>query len=141
MALNFDVSAVADFKTITTHPTDANKWHPVTEALTWHAMIIGVPVITQENAGEFFRRVAIWEHITGPMLSGQRNLDWRITMSDVINHVGLRTNASSLTNAKFAAKVMQELGRQADLRLRSGETSLRHRLAEAIEADQAEASA
>lgn len=141
MALNFDVSAIADFKTITTHPTEPDTWSPITEALVWHAMIIGVPTITQENAGEFFRRVAIWEHITGPMLNGQRNLDWRITMADVVNHLGLRTNASSLSNAKFAAKVAQELGRQADLRLRTGETSLRQRLAEAIEADQAEASA
>ena len=102
MALNFDVSNIADYQNITTSPFNENKWHPVTEYLVFALMGIGVNEIKVGNVDEVFRRVAIHQKLHGPALEYYiPPTTIYVTLQDIKNHIGLRTNVSTLTAAEF----------------------------------------
>jgi hypothetical protein len=67
--------------------------NPVTNALIWHSLNTGIGRITEVNAAEVYARIALVETLYGASL---RNSDGPrpITMDDVLQHVGLTTNAT-----------------------------------------------
>jgi hypothetical protein len=113
MSLDFDVSRMKNFNVLATliepcasQNTEAMKrWHPVTQALTFLTMGIGMNSITEKNWKEFYDRVNTWERTVGPQLwrgdiSKDDPRNW-ITPLEVYMHIGLGTNASSKTDAQF----------------------------------------
>ena len=102
MALNFNVSNVKDFQTITTSPFDENKWHPVTEYLVYGLMSIGMSEINAKNADEVFRRIAINQKLYGPALQyHQPPTLIYLTLQDIKNHIGMNANVRNVTSAEF----------------------------------------
>lgn len=67
--------------------------NPVTNALIWHSLNTGIGRITAENAAEVYARIALVEAIYGPSLISSEG-PRAITREDVLQHVGLYTNAS-----------------------------------------------
>lgn len=118
MALTWNVADIVNHEDVTTaprlRPEDADKWHPVTEALIWHSMICGFNKITRANWEEVYARVRMWEHVAGCMLANDEG-DIPITKVDVERHIGLHTNTSTMSNKDFTAKVMNEVAKQAKL--------------------------
>jgi len=75
---------------------------PITNALIWHTLNVGMGAITPDSAPEFFARVKLVEMLYGASLrdaEGERP----ITMDDVRQHIGLKTNATyqQETRTKF----------------------------------------
>jgi hypothetical protein len=104
MSLNWDTKNVENgsevcFITATEDwPMDGTKkgdrlLNPVTSALIWHSLNTGIGTITAENAAEVYARVSFIEQVYGPSLSTQDGPK-AITIQDVLDHVGLYTNAS-----------------------------------------------
>ncbi|WP_193175250.1 hypothetical protein [Oricola nitratireducens] len=87
-------------------PREGWDWHPVTEALVSHSVVCGFNEITERNALEISRRIATYERNKSPSLA-RRNPDTRkiervyLTFEDVWNHVGLSTNASTISLKEF----------------------------------------
>jgi hypothetical protein len=113
MSLDFSVERMKNFNVLTTIiETTASsggkpnrKWHPVTNALIFGTMPIGMNSITKDNWQEFYNRLNFWERTVGPQLwrgdipqDDPRN---RITPLEVYMHIGLGTNASNKTQAQF----------------------------------------
>jgi hypothetical protein len=71
---------------------------PKTEQLIWLTMSIGIGRITKQNWKKFFNRAYAWQRV--------REHDTIVTAQDVYDHIGLRTNASSLTDARFRTLLM-----------------------------------
>ena len=85
---------------------------PVTNALIWGTMSIGMNSISEVDWKEFYTRCHIIEAIHGNWLvkDGKPRL---ITPQDVYDHIGLSTNASNMTNAKFKASIDERFRQQA----------------------------
>lgn len=104
MALNWDTSGVENFEEVCwliadfDHPTSGISvgdriLNPVTNALIWHALNTGIGTITEANAGEVYARIHLVEKLHGASLwtaDGPKE----ITIEDVLQHIGLYTNAS-----------------------------------------------
>jgi hypothetical protein len=107
MSLDFRVTDIKDYERIT--KDDAGDWRPVTTALVFMTMGVGMPRITEKNADEFYARVSIMEAINGAVLRGPDG-DVFLKREDVRAHIGLGTNAQTWTRPQFIkTKVTREL--------------------------------
>lgn len=80
----------------------------VCDALIWCTIICGFHSITEQNWKEVYLRIHAYEKVAGPFIQKRMNKKtvgrW-ITPEDVYNWIGLSTNASSLSLAKFKQRV------------------------------------
>lgn len=98
------------------------RMNPVTDTLIWMTALIGMHEITEKNYKEFFKRTHFYENIFGAHLKDKDGKPRQITMLDVYTHVGLHTNANSMSNAKFAAHLWKNFAQEEDRRIRFRET-------------------
>lgn len=97
------------------------KMRALTRQLIFHTERIGVPVITKDNAIDFWKRVNAWERTNGCVLYGpdtELKPEGRfITLAEVSDHIGLRTNARRLSETKFYKEILAVIVGQVDDRL------------------------
>lgn len=138
MALNFDVSQIKDFRTVTTHPEDIGKvkqrWHPVTDAILWTTMSVGLGTITSSNIDEWIYRLTLLQKISGAELTLGPNTKVFITKEDIEMHIGLATNVTSLSRSKWLKHHLSEESVLKDSPSVAQGKSARDILQEAIEA-------
>lgn len=112
MSLDFSVENMKNYNVLTTLVENVasqggltRSWHPVTKALTFATMAVGISRITEDNWKDFYNRLNMWERCAGPMLTRGDNPfhspDNFLTPLEVYMHIGLGTNASSKTQAQF----------------------------------------
>lgn len=94
MALTFDLTTVPES---VWKNAEGNR-SAVSEALIFLTMSVGIGEITEKTAPEFYARVVAVERVYGAMVSTHDSdtgvsADRNITITDVLNHVGLKTNA------------------------------------------------
>lgn len=110
MSLDWDVREVAEeFKT-------DDEW-PVTEALIWSTLSVGIPAITEATVEKFATRLNMVAQLYGPPLTvvddDGRMRPQRITLTEVRQRIGLRTNVSRLSDAAFKTRMYKRLEEQA----------------------------
>lgn len=105
MSLNWNISKCKDNEAIKTK----EEW-PVTETIIFLTINMGIAYIKDEaTAREFFRRAAVYEHLRGVMLHSIKREEGKademiprwLTLADFTRRIGLYTNASSISGAKF----------------------------------------
>lgn len=108
MPLTFDFSAVRDHKTVTTHPTDPEVYHPVADALIWLSMICGYGEITEKNVEKIIERIMQYQAVRGAFLRGGKGAENKIYImpTDVKRFIGMRSNASTLSDAEWRRKLV-----------------------------------
>ncbi len=105
MALHYDLKDVkADWN-------DDAIW-PITNALIWGTMSVAMNSITEKDWREFYTRCHMIETIHGAWLFYDHKPRF-ITPDDVQSHIGLHTNASQMTNARFKTSIDKRLRQQA----------------------------
>lgn len=121
MSLDFSVERMANYKVLTTLEYDCDsmghvsRWHPITDALVWSTMYIGINHITEENWEEFYQRLHLWEKTFETRLSynsqpaGHKRY---ITRLEVFMHIGLYTNATQLSESKFLKNMFENFKRE-----------------------------
>lgn len=106
MPLNYDLRKVkADWK-------NDDVW-PITNSLIWGTMSVGMGEITKKNWQEFYTRCHMIETIHGNWLIDSDGKPRYITPNDIQSHIGLYTNASTLTKAAFKTSIDRRLRQQA----------------------------
>ena len=107
------------FNEITNHPTEKGHWHPVTDALIWVTMGIGIGDITEKNVNEFADRVLTLQAATGGLIATTKE-SIVVTREDVEAHIGMTTNVfPKWTKTKFyahIARVAKDEGERMSLR-------------------------
>ena len=100
-----------DLRTVKANWKDDAIW-PITNALIMGTMSVGMRSIDETNWKEFYTRVHIIESIHGHWLlkEGKPRL---ITPQDVYDHIGLNTNATHISNAKFKNDIDRRFREQA----------------------------
>jgi hypothetical protein len=120
MSLNWDITKVANREAVC--KTKDGKLHPTTDTLIWATMFVGIPRITVDNVEEFSTRVSVYERLFGAFRAtvevNQDVTDIYITPADVLRHVGLSTNASVMTTAKFKRHVMDRFWKDRAIAVR-----------------------
>ena len=97
MSLNYDLSIIPDWQELL---DDSGHTKPMTEAVIFLTLFVGMNEITEKNVVEFACRVHLFETCGDPLLKGP-NGPLRLTLADIQRHIGLRTNANTLTRARF----------------------------------------
>ena len=107
MSLNYDLRGVkADYK-------DDDVW-PITSALIWGTMSVGLNAITEKNWEQFYIRCHAIETINGAWLLDRDRKGRPITAEDVKSHVGLHTNAIIRTKSQFQKDIYLRFVDQAN---------------------------
>jgi len=79
-----------------------------TEQLVRLTMSVGIGCITEKNWEKFYTRAYAWQRINS------HDSDNIVKASDVYDHIGLRTNASSLTDSKFVKKLVRAIDSESE---------------------------
>lgn len=119
MGLHFDFKNVLNYEEVTTDPNDSERWHPVADALVWLSMICGYGSITSKNVETVVARVMAYQAVAGAYLSFKKEPVY-IMPGDVHRFIGLRTNASSMTDAQWLkrlGKIAQDQGKYLTMKL------------------------
>lgn len=96
---------------------DCRRLSSVTQAIIFATMSIGMNRITDRNWAEFFSRVYAVEQLRGAGQKGigkdGKQLDVYLQPLDIRAHIGLRTNAATLTTTQFWKKVREAVEQDA----------------------------
>lgn len=110
MSLNFDFSKVFDCEAVTTDPADPQSWHPVADALVWLSLQCGFSEISHKNVDKVIDRIMAYQVVLGAYLHPDDGGEIYIMPVDIRRFVGMRTNATRLTDAQWHRR----LGRITD---------------------------
>ncbi len=101
MSLNWNVEDVHDFEVLY---GDEAQW-AITKAILFRTMLTNMGEITEKNCEEFYTRIALCDECLGPTLGLTDEdgvmKDYFITLADVRRRIGLRTNVTEQSKAKF----------------------------------------
>jgi len=105
MSLDYRFGEIENFKKIC---FQKGKMNPLSHALVFATIAIGVNEITKRNWIKFYARLHFWELVHGTYLSkdGKPVL---ISAEEVKRHIGLSTNASMLSEAGFLRNFSRKL--------------------------------
>ena len=104
MSLNWNLNAIANRETVC---WDAGHMKSETEVLIYATMFVGIPEITTKNALSFFARLSLFERVGGSLLLGRS-----MTFAAVQAHIGMKTNASKMSEAQFAKVILSRWNRE-----------------------------
>ena len=117
MALTYDLTTVKDWKENYPNITNADgeeRLNDTSNMLIFVSMITGIREITNTNSQEVFSRIRMSEMIHGGYFvdgnGGYRN----VTLKEVTDHVGLKTNASDISKAKFNGYMTKQMREKID---------------------------
>jgi hypothetical protein len=116
MALTYDLTKVKDWdmkypNVLTKNHKDEDEYsmNPITNVIIFGTVVTGIRDLTEKTVKEFFTRLRMSELVSGDGYlrngSGYRS----ITYQEVLDHVGLHTNANDITKAKFNNKISRQL--------------------------------
>lgn len=113
MALNWNITNCQDSASLQTD----EEW-PITNALIWSTMSVGIRDITEKTIPEFYARLSVWESVVGPMFYEQddagKPTERGVTLDDLRKRIGLHTNAGSMTRAEWRKNLAAYFDRKAD---------------------------
>lgn len=107
--------------------------HPITDALIWATMSVGLNEITEANLDEWEKRLALaysvsWisKQVVFGGYEDDGNIKWEprmITRADLERHIGLETNASYESPSAWRKRVMERMEQEGLKELRYAEKS------------------
>lgn len=105
MSLDWDLKNIKDYEKICIDPLNPDQLSPVTHALIWESMAAGWGwELTEKKVKTAYIRLKALEKLSGEPLEhwedGKRTTRG-FTLKEVQDHIGLRTNASPMTDAEF----------------------------------------
>jgi len=86
-----------------------------TNTLIFYTMNLGINIITKTNVDKFILRLRMYEVLHGMTKWRTVNGERINAISDTLirNHIGLKTNASELSDAQFNKNMLKQLVREA----------------------------
>lgn len=108
MSLNWNIEKVENNKEICwiDQPDGKTTMNPVTEALIFACIPVGIGRITDDNWKEFAARLKTIQALSGAFLISQDGPK-DIEPEDVKQHIGLSVNVADETRAKFKTRLNQ----------------------------------
>lgn len=101
MSLDFKLGDIANWEKLCENPHDPKKLSPVTNALIWKCMTLGMRSITADNVNEFYWRLRWHQRLDGPDFRWTDDTSAYLTLQDVKDHIGLSTNVTQQTRKQW----------------------------------------
>ena len=117
MALTYDLTAVKDWKENYPNITNADgeeRLNDVTNMLIFVSMVTGIREITEANSEEVFTRIRMSETIHGGYFSDGNGGYRNVTLKEIEDHIGLKTNATDISKAKFNGSMNKQMREKID---------------------------
>ena len=113
MSLNWDLGGIENFKSVCRNEDESLREE--TELLIFYTMNLGMGLITQNNVDKFILRLRMYEVLYGMAKWWNVNGQRVNVISDTLirKHIGLRTNASSISDVQFNKNMLKQLVREA----------------------------
>ena len=110
MSLNWSVEKVVgqEEKCFVKNSEGKEDVNPITKAIVFSTMFVGVPDITKKTALEYIKRLRIWQSIFGAMMV-KDGKPYDITAQQVVDHIGLTTNANRKSRTEFIKSIWNTL--------------------------------
>lgn len=107
MSLNWNVERIDNYEGVCWIGAEGDPerhMNPVTKALIFMTMSVGLGVITKDNAEEFYARTHVMEQVHGQSthIGGEGIY---ISPADVQRHIGLTCNVGNETRAQWARRI------------------------------------
>ena len=102
MSLNWNIENIENHKQVCF--LEDGKMNPVTNALIWSTISVGLGSITDKNVDEFSARFRVIEKIHGPFVM-KDGKDYYLTDEEIAAHIGLYCNVSNETRAQWASRI------------------------------------
>lgn len=124
MALHWDLTEIEDHENRCFYHDEngaegpGNYMEPVTNALIWSTMGIGMGEITADNYEEFYRRLVAMALATGSTMLLSDGKNRPITLAEVKAHIGLKCNVSYENPLAFQMKLGRRVTERADYKLK-----------------------
>ena len=112
MSLNWDLTNIKNAKELCWVESDEEgkvELNPITDALIWATMFVGIGRITEKTVDEFTMRLMEWEKLMGGILLNPEGKSCMPNYMDVLFHVGLSTNVTEMKPAKWKNKLARVL--------------------------------
>ena len=126
MALTYDLTKVIDWDTkypnvVTKNYKGKDEYtmNPITNIIIFGTIITGIRDLTEKTVKEFFTRLKMSELASGDGYLRNGDGPRGITYQEVLDHVGLHTNASDITKAKFNNNMSRNLRDKATRQMQS----------------------
>ena len=126
MGLTYDLTKVKDWDTkypnvVTKNYKDEDEYsmNPITNIIIFGTIITGIRDLTEKTVNEFFTRLKMSELASGEGYLRNGDGPRGITYQEVLDHVGLHTNASDITKAKFNNNMSRNLRDKATRQMQS----------------------
>ena len=117
MAIGFDLRAIrgvskicyepippnwkkGDFDIVATVDGQKRRVNPITAALIYASVAVGLPKLIDGNLDAWYMRLWMLQRL-GPPVVMKNGVRYEITYDDLCEHVGLETSAEHLTTAQF----------------------------------------
>jgi hypothetical protein len=114
MSLNWSLEKIKDYESVCFAD---DKLSVETESLIWYTMFVYMPLVSESNASEFYKRIHLYEKLFGPSMSSfedGKRIPHPVTFEMVKKHIGLHTNAESKTMAAFKKHVIEVFMKQSN---------------------------
>ena len=125
MALSWDIGKCENHKGLWVDAGDKRrKLDARTESLVFLTMAVGLDAITEPNYREFFCRIRMLEKMSGAFFVGDADKDNFFTLEHIKRRIGLVTNATAKTQARFYKGLMDTLRYDVQHELRRQEKEM-----------------
>jgi len=120
MSLNWQLSKIKDYETVCwINEGDQRKLSPLTECIIWGTFALDIGKITEKNVNEWMWRMAFLKQLNKGNLVYERHSDGvskgrSFTREELVQHIGLLTNVTTMTRAQFVHKWIKILRRNCD---------------------------
>jgi hypothetical protein len=113
MSLNWELTNVQDWETKCFYEAeDGNKMlRPVTHVIVLATAFLGIPEITEKTALEFAKRLRVYQGVFGALMRKGDEPHY-IGASDILEHIGLKTNAQKDSRTSFMKRVWDTLDKE-----------------------------
>ena len=112
MSLTYDLTTVKDWKENYPNKTNADgeeRINDTSNMLIFVSMITGIGEITSKNAQEVFSRIRMSEMVHGGYFTNGNGENRNVTLQEVTDHIGLKTNVSDITKARFNSHINRQM--------------------------------
>lgn len=123
MSLNWSIEDVKDYKNVCWLDDPENPGsedrilNPITDALIWHTMAVGIGQITEDTVEEFYNRSRLYTQFFGGFVRSYNEETEKyesrpFTATEINDHIGLSTNVSYESPSEWRNRIWKfEIGK------------------------------
>lgn len=106
MALHYWFEKIDNYKEVVwIGEGDETRMNPVTEALIFGSISVGLSEISRSNIDEWVARFRIMEKLHGHFLIHGDGSPWYVSNEEFLAHIGLRVNVTDETRTQWTKRI------------------------------------